>query len=278
MGTRSNYQASEVTAARQVLIELMQILGEYRNQMVIVGGWVPYLLFGSEHIGSTDIDIALDKDLISNEAYRTIREHLEQRGYREGKQPFTFLRDIQLDHDRKVIVHIDFLASEYGGTGKRHRTQRVQDMHPRKARGCELALQHHTQIVITGKMPDGSSNRVEVQLSHVVPFLVMKGMALYDRLKEKDSWDVYFCIVHFPTGINALADEIRTLLPNHIVEEGLQKIRSKFLTLNSTGPRQVAAFEEVTDPDEIARIQRDAFERVNALLDSLDIKDYTGSL
>jgi hypothetical protein len=125
-------------------------------------------------------------------------------------------------------------------------------------------------------MPDGSSNRVAVRLSEVVPFIVMKGMALYDRLKEKDAWDIYFCIQHFSGGIPALAEEFRQLLPDRLVEEGLAKIRSKFSDINAIGPGYVVAFEEISDPDEAARLRRDAFERVTALLDLLDVIDYQG--
>jgi hypothetical protein len=276
MATKGEYESVEVAAARSVLVELMQILGEYREQMVLIGGWVPYFLYGSEHTGSTDIDIALDRELISEEVYRTIRAHLESRGYREGAQPYSFLRSTTVE-GRGIVVQIDFLAGEYGGTGKSHRTQSVQDIRARKARGCELALKHHSKLRVDGTMPNGSANSIEVQLSEVVPFLVMKGMALYDRMKEKDAWDIWFCIVHFEGGAQALAEEIQSLLPNKLIEEGLQKIRSKFSTFDSTGPRHVVAFEEVADADERLRLQRDAFERVSTLLDLLNVSDYQES-
>lgn len=50
MGTTSEYGTREIEAAKSVLVELMQILGEYREQMVLIGGWVPYFLFGNKHI------------------------------------------------------------------------------------------------------------------------------------------------------------------------------------------------------------------------------------
>ena len=62
MATKSEYGQREVEAAKSVLIELMQILGEYREQMVLIGGWVPFFLFGPGHVGSTDVDIALDRE------------------------------------------------------------------------------------------------------------------------------------------------------------------------------------------------------------------------
>ena len=275
MATKSEYGEREVAAAKSVLIELMQILGEYREQMVLVGGWVPFFLFGSAHIGSTDIDMALDKDEITEDVYSTIRKCLESRGYKEGKQPFIFLREVKVDEGEPVIVKIDFLAGEYGGTGKNRRHQAVQpDLKARKARGCELALRYNTRITVDGKMPDGIQNKVDLNLSDVVPFIVMKGMALIDRLKEKDAWDIYFCIKNFEGGIKALADAFRPLLSNKLVKEGLGKIRSKFTEVDSYGPASVATFEEVTDRDTRDQIRRDAYEQVKTLLDLLGVGEF----
>jgi hypothetical protein len=67
MATKSEYRQREIEAAKSILIELMQILGEYREHMVLIGGWVPFFLFGSGHIGSTDVDIAFDKDQITDD-------------------------------------------------------------------------------------------------------------------------------------------------------------------------------------------------------------------
>jgi len=51
----------------------------------------------------------------------------------------------------------------------------------------------------------------------------------------------------------------------------LQKIAVKFSSEKGFGPKSVSAFEEIDDPDEQERIQRDAYERVNALLSRLEI-------
>jgi hypothetical protein len=40
---RTDYNAEAVEAARSVMLELSRVLGEYHNDMVIVGGWVPEL-------------------------------------------------------------------------------------------------------------------------------------------------------------------------------------------------------------------------------------------
>ncbi len=41
---RTDYTAEAVEAARSVMLELTRLLGEYRDGMVIIGGWVPELL------------------------------------------------------------------------------------------------------------------------------------------------------------------------------------------------------------------------------------------
>jgi hypothetical protein len=253
----------------------MQILGEYRDDMVLVGGWVPFFLVGPTHTGSMDIDLALDKDEITEEVYKTVRRSLEEHGYKEGKQPYSFHREVLLDEGSPVVVQIDFLAGEYGGSGKNRRHQNIQTgLKARKARGCELALRHKTKISVAGRMPGGTENIVTITLSEVVPFIVMKGMALYDRMKEKDAWDIYFCVRNYTSGLDALAAQFRPLVSNRLVREGLGKIRSKFLTVDSYGPASVVAFEEVAERETREQIRRDAFEQITALLDMLGIDEF----
>ena len=277
MATKSEYGQREIEAAKSVLIGLMQILGEYREQMVLIGGWVPFFLFGSKHVGSTDVDIALDREQITDDVYKTIRQHLEKRWYKQGAQPFIFTKEVKIDEGEPVVVQIDFLAGEYGGTGKTHRHQVVQqDLKARKARGCELAFEYHTQITVEGRMPGGAVNKVQVNLSDVVPFLVMKGMALYGRLKEKDAWDIYFCVRSHQGGIEGLAKEFEPVSQNKLVQEGLGKIRAKFVSVDDVGPTSVVDFDEIEDRGERERTKRDAFERVNALLDILNVAEFKG--
>ena len=72
MVTQRDYTAEAVRAARSVLIELMHLLGEYREGIVLVGGWVPELLLGWEgklHVGSMDVDLALNHMKLKEEGY-----------------------------------------------------------------------------------------------------------------------------------------------------------------------------------------------------------------
>lgn len=266
--TRSDYSAELVQAARAVLIEVMHVLGEYRGEIVLVGGWVPELLLPDahqRHVGSIDIDLALDHRRFPPSGYHKLKELLESRGYREGGQPYIFFRAVTVA-GRSIEVEVDFLAGEYEGTGKARRTQPVQDVRARKARGCELAFELSKEITVTGALPGGGQDSVRVHVASVVPFLVMKANALADRVKEKDAWDIYYCLRNFPGGVWAVVEEFRPHRTNGLVREAMEKLREKFVSPEHVGPKFVADFEEATDAEERARLQRDAFEQVNYLL------------
>lgn len=124
------------------------------------------------------------------------------------------------------------MAGEYGGTSDGHRHQRVQDVLAQKARGCDLAFADHITIEIEASMPDGSINSVDVNIAGVVPFLVMKGMALVDRLKEKDAYDICYVVREYPGGLAALAAIFEPYRDNKLVIEGLGKIKTKSIGQN----------------------------------------------
>lgn len=270
-GERIDYTNAAVDAAKSVLIELMHILGEYRDDMVLVGGWIPDLLIPTSlerHVGSIDVDVALNHKELTEAGYRMIGEILRQHGYiQDQQQPFIFRKDV-----RGQVVQVDFLSGEYGGTGKGRRTQKALDMQPRKARGCDLAFQiPPTQVAVKGKLPDGALDEVNVQVASVVPFLAMKGMALEDRRKAKDAYDIYFVLQNYPGGVDEVVKAFHPHLKLGLVQEGLKKMAGKFASLDHVGPRDVAGFEETLDVEERAIRQRDAFEKVRYLLKQLGI-------
>lgn len=270
---RTEYTAAAVAAARSVLLELTHLLGQYRDDIVVVGGWVPELLLPqaqAPHIGSTDVDLALNHRTLQEAGYRTIKELLLARGYREGTQPFIFHRTVQ-HGSREIVVEVDFLAGEYEGTGPSHRTQPVQGVRARKARGCDLAFDAPTEVTLHGELPEGGQDSARVRIASIVPFLTMKGIALTERLKEKDAWDIVFCLRHYPGGIAALIEDFRSYLAHGLVQEGLKGLAEKFASPNHVGPKFVADFDETVDPDARALTQRDAYERVHALLQGLGI-------
>ena len=63
--------------------------------------------------------------------------------------------------------------------------------------------------------------------------------------------------------------EIDTYGKSVTVNEGLKKIADKFASPDHRGPNHTVRFSEITDEEEQARIERDAYERVNYLIQNL---------
>ena len=66
------YPSGITSASKAVLLEVATTLRAYRDALVLIGGWVPYLLLQKhrllekpfDHVGSIDIDLAVDSEKI----------------------------------------------------------------------------------------------------------------------------------------------------------------------------------------------------------------------
>ena len=106
-------------------------------------------------------------------------------------------------------------------------------------------------------MPDGGKNTVRLRIVKIEAFIVMKAFAMSDRTKPKDSYDIYFCLKHFPGGVPALAKLYRRLLQNGLVQEGLAVLQDKFRTVDEVGPIWAAQVAEENGADrELAQESR----------------------
>lgn len=264
MEMKESYGQDAVSAAKSVLIEVCHILGEYKESIVLVGGWVPQFIIPQnreKHMGSIDVDLALDHKRLQEEGYQKIEKLLLSNKYVKTETAHRYKKTVG-----GITVYVDLLAGEYGGTGRGHRHQRVQNLNPRKARGCDLAFECPKEEPVRGSLPNGDEDEVVVRIASIVSFLVMKGMALDDRMKDKDAYDIYYCVVNYPGGISTLAAEFAPFKNNTLVQEGLEKIRKAFSTIGHIGPGQVARSYNASSSEE-ERIRRDAFQRINAFLD-----------
>src|SRR5262245_21488353 len=128
-----------VSASRSVLVEVMTILGADIDKMVIVGGWVPELLYpGHGHMGSIDVDCALDGRRIQQAAYESIRKRLMCAGYKpESPHGSIFFRDLP---GGTVSVKLDLITGESRGPRETEPNEIIQEMVVGKLRGTDLAL------------------------------------------------------------------------------------------------------------------------------------------
>lgn len=75
-------------------------------------------------------------------------------------------------------------------------------------------------------LPEGGKDSVTVRVASIVPFIVMKGMALADRMKEKDAWDIYYCLKHYPGGLDPLVDAFKPFMSHGLVKDSVKLFKS----------------------------------------------------
>ena len=255
-------------ASRAVLLDALTILGLYLDGIVVIGGWVPELTFpGRGHVGSFDVDLALDARRIRPDGYASIRKRLLDHGYTQsGLHAGVFEKDLP-GQRATVTVKLDLVTGEQAGAAS---PALIQDLNIGRLRGVELALDHTVTVSLSGQLPSGADNTVSARIADMPSFLCTKAFALNERKKEKDAYDVYFCLRHFAGGPKALAEACRPLLTVPRGREAMEILRQKFATLNSVGPRWAA---EVSPGQggEAETVARDAFERATLFMRSLAV-------
>lgn len=276
--TSQTYGPGVTAASRSVLLELITLLRAYRDALVLVGGWVPYLLLEHHrrpqdrfvHVGSIDIDLAVDPATVNEPRYATIVELLRGRGYRPilGRRqdglPCAFERIVQSPLTNKsYTIRVDFLTP-FGDQGRKPVLPVQDELVARKIKGCELAFRHHMTVNLTGALPDGGELTVPLRMADVVGCLAMKGIVLGERYREKDAYDIYAVIAHYQRGPRDVADTVRPHLEDGLVREGLTGIQRAFATRRANGPAWAAAFlVHAMFGQERERVTTDAFMMVS---------------
>jgi hypothetical protein len=163
-------------------------------------------------------------------------------------------------------MQIDFLAGEYGGTAKNHRHQQVQDILAHKGRGTDLVFGNYYKEEIQGRFPNGAEVRVSLFVANELAVFAMKGVAIGQRTKAKDYYDIYMIAKHLDGGPTALGKRLGTFKKNKVIVEATENVRKYFDSPRGLGPTSVADFEGEDDPDVREILQRDVYEVVALVL------------
>jgi hypothetical protein len=281
-----DYSPSVTAASKAVLLELMTLLRSYREALVLVGGWVPYFLLETHrlpgntftHVGSIDVDLAVDPAKVGQNEYATIVELLKKKGYapapdRAGNPiPFSFERMVVSDFDQKsYTIRVDFLTHAPDLRAGKHRHLPVQpDLLARKTKGAEAAFLHFTTFSLSGTLPGGRGQiTVPLRMADVVGCLAMKGIVLGERFREKDAYDIYALVAHYKNGPRDVVEAVKPYLREPLVKEALANIRFAFATREANGPAWVTAFLPPASSPEYERITTDVFMVVQEFIKEL---------
>lgn len=267
-----DYSEGQKTAAYMVLGEIVNLLNEFADNIRIIGGWVPTLLYpDSEHIGSIDVDVLLNQlEIKKAESYKTIKRLLVQNGYvKHPEKYFTFVKTVVVQ-GVSYDVDVDFLSGKYGGDGG-NVSKHIDGIKALPAAGGNFAFEFPpTDVRIEYTRPDGALDSGHVNVISLVPYLVMKAMAL-GRGKPKDAYDIYCTIDNYPGGVRALAEEFVPYIDKELVQKMKEKLQEKFASVDHAGPADIVSFLGVTDEEEIARVKQDSYQKVHFLVNKLKL-------
>ena len=283
--TAKSYDVGITGASKSALFEVLTALRSHRETIVLVGGWVPYFLIednrktGSDfvHVGSIDIDLAVDDSRITGEEYATIVKLLEGRGFSLSSDakgdpvPNRFEKSVAV-HGRSATakIEIDFLTGMADPRIGKHRHRMIQDsLLARKTHGCDAAFRHQVVVSRHGRLPNGSEVKVDVRMADLVGCLAMKGIVLGERYKEKDAYDVFALVAHYNGGARAVADALRPCLGEPLVDEGMARIGDAFRRRDANGPAWIADFIGHASDEDRERIITDAYMNVRELVELL---------
>jgi tRNA nucleotidyltransferase/poly(A) polymerase len=101
----ADYSDRQVEAAHRVLIDVGQVLSSFHDVIVVVGGWVPDLLLPDakpEHIGSIDVDLALDAMKLNDGRYaELLKLLLDTKRYEPGDKSFQLMTYVDLEDGKR---------------------------------------------------------------------------------------------------------------------------------------------------------------------------------
>ncbi len=270
---QSEYDSRQTKAAHRVLIDLAQVLAAFQDCLVLIGGWVPYLLLPDvqePHVGSIDVDLALDAEKLLGGRYAgMLKILLDTRRYRPGEKPFQFVTDVDLgDGGKPVQVEVEFLAPKEVRLRK-NKAKLLEGFRVLQADACSTAFRAPVQVILAGRAIRGAKNKVRLAVASLADFLVMKAHALENRDKPKDAYDIVYCLDNFPEGLEKLAAAWRQRSEEKDVKRAIEILRDKFTSVEDFGPKQVVEFYGSPDLDAQAMQARRAFELVQKLLSLL---------
>ena len=276
----NEYDDRTTAAVKAVLVEIGQILGSFKGKFAVVGGAVPWLLldnFEMPHVGTIDVDLGLDAEALADGEYVRLVDALMTHGYGQNKKlkKFQLVRRIEAtDEGDPIDIVVDFLMPR-DAVIDRNKPPIIEDFAVQRADGTDLAMRFNQMVAVRGAMPNGGTNQVEIAVCSIPALLAMKGYAVHNRLKQKDAYDIYYCIRNYPEGIDALAKDCLPLLNLPSAATGYGFINEKFDVIDGFGPTCVKNFVQESQilgdrtPDQW---QQHAFGQVDAWLRALGLR------
>lgn len=265
---RDDYNERQVEAAHRVLVDIGQVLADFRDCLVVVGGWLPDLLLQDAeepHVGSIDVDLALDAAKLNDGRYAEIVKLLLDTGrYRKGNKDFQLVVDVDLkDGETPVQVELEFIAPKEVKL-KKHKPKLLEGFRVLQVGAAIEAFRDPKEVKVYGPNVGAAKNAVRLRVASLADWLVMKAHAIGGRDKPKDSYD--FCYGLENCEIHQVATVWKRRAEDKNVFRAIEIMKEKFVAVDAFGPQQVVEFHSARDTETQAMHARRAYELVQKFL------------
>jgi hypothetical protein len=244
------------------------ILGDLANDIVVVGGLVPYLIVDQQavevpHVGTRDLDLGLALALLDEDRYREVSARLRDRGFRTGTKS-----EGQVTRQTWILpgspISIDFLIPRSGTGPEPGRLQPLDgDFAAIVTPALAVAFEDFLEIVIDDLTPDDERARRSVKVCGPAAFIVMKAHAFRLRGENKDAYDLLYVLKHFGDSTTGeVADRFQSIAHLDEARAALDLLAEDLSSPQHLGPVRSAQFS-LGRKD--ARTQADAFGFVQGL-------------
>ena len=230
------YPAGSTDLATASLLTVWSSLGDYQNDIVLVGGLVPKFLCNNppDALPAVTMDVDLGIALgASGGQYGTLSSHLQGVGFkRDGTR---FRRDL-----KGLTIFVDFLTE---AEKPDQSSAMVDDVPVSSFPGINRALALHRTVSVTGTDVFGGKQTCPIKVCEVGPFLVLKLNAFAHRQQPKDAFDVYKTVVHYDGGTAEAAKGFQAEARlNSGFRVASDTLGTHFNTIDGGGPTLCAEF------------------------------------
>ncbi|MBX3730200.1 MAG: nucleotidyl transferase AbiEii/AbiGii toxin family protein [Candidatus Sumerlaeia bacterium] len=267
------YQPESVFRVRRTLLFVASKLGDLMEEIVVVGGLVPYLLVQQQalpgprrHVGTMDLDLGLSLAILDDGRYQEIAERLRAEGFRaEQKSGGRIHRQTWVVGNDAEKIRVDFLIQPNSKQSRPGRVTNIEhDLAAITVEGLDLAFRGQRKILVTDQMPNGTTLTRGVNVAAPGAFVVLKAIAFHQRGENKDAYDLFY-ILREVDRVELQAD-FRMFPPGHpAATRALQLLHQDFIA-SDAGRAQVAEFIEGRRND---AIESDVLAHVTTFLRSV---------
>jgi hypothetical protein len=228
----TQYSEKQTNIVRSALIELGEALEPYRDDIVLVGGWVPYLLTEGffEHCGSEDIDLALKRPLPNKR--KSVRQIIEQLGYEQQANNHHQFSVEEEDYGKEYKVRLDFLCM---GEDISKPLQVQEDLVAAPFPSVGIAFDFNVKLPISDV---DNTKTTSLNVADLVACLIMKSQSKFER-ENRDLYDI-FALTYYMGGPEEAAECFKQIISCKIskrmisektikqVKQGVQRIYNTF--------------------------------------------------